>query len=229
MSGCFADGLPPRLPANTSLASGRARSRMHGLTNASCTSTSACSMPASACSVSNPGSPGPAPMSQTWPGRNSGIRRSAASSARPVIVGTPQSDTRHGAGLYAGAVEQTRPLRRGWTTGTCATAAAKAAYAALLGDEFPDPVEVTLPRGERVAFALAETSRATRFGHGRGGEGCGRRPGRDPRRIGARDGEPRSGRQRREFPRRRRRRHRSRVRACRCHRANRRSTRCRGR
>lgn len=52
---------------------------------------------------------------------------------------------------------QDRPLRRGWTTGTCATAAAKAAYAALLTGEFPDPVEVTLPRGERVAFALAIT------------------------------------------------------------------------
>jgi cobalt-precorrin-5B (C1)-methyltransferase len=48
-------------------------------------------------------------------------------------------------------------LRRGWTTGTCATAAAKAAYAALLTGEFPDPVEVTLPRGERVSFALAIT------------------------------------------------------------------------
>jgi len=52
---------------------------------------------------------------------------------------------------------QDRPLRRGWTTGTCATAAAKAAYAALLTGEFPDPVEVTLPRGERVSFALAVT------------------------------------------------------------------------
>jgi cobalt-precorrin-5B (C1)-methyltransferase len=50
---------------------------------------------------------------------------------------------------------QSRPLRRGWTTGTCATAAAKAAYAALLTGEFPDPVEVTLPRGERPSFALA--------------------------------------------------------------------------
>jgi len=48
-----------------------------------------------------------------------------------------------------------RPLRRGWTTGTCAAAAAKAAYAALVTGEFPDPVEVTLPRGERPAFALA--------------------------------------------------------------------------
>src|SRR5437870_3787975 len=50
---------------------------------------------------------------------------------------------------------QDRPLRRGWTTGACATAAAKAAYTALLTGEFPDPVEVTLPRGERPSFALA--------------------------------------------------------------------------
>ena len=52
-------------------------------------------------------------------------------------------------------VTQERPLRRGWTTGACATAAAKAACAALLTGEFPDPVEITLPRGEKVAFALA--------------------------------------------------------------------------
>ena len=54
---------------------------------------------------------------------------------------------------------QDRPLRRGWTTGTCATAAAKAAYTALLTGEFPDPVEVTLPHGERPSFALAVTRR----------------------------------------------------------------------
>ena len=47
------------------------------------------------------------------------------------------------------------PLRFGWTTGTCAAAAAKAAYAALLTGEFPDPVSVRLPRGETPAFALA--------------------------------------------------------------------------
>jgi len=52
---------------------------------------------------------------------------------------------------------QERPLRRGWTTGSCATAAAKAAFAALVTGEFPDPVEVTLPRGERPSFALALT------------------------------------------------------------------------
>jgi cobalt-precorrin-5B (C1)-methyltransferase len=52
------------------------------------------------------------------------------------------------------------PLRRGWTTGTCATAAAKAAYTALLTGAFPDPVEVTLPGGGRRAFALATTAKA---------------------------------------------------------------------
>ncbi len=46
-------------------------------------------------------------------------------------------------------------LRRGWTTGACATAATRAALTALLGGDFPDPVEITLPRGETPAFALA--------------------------------------------------------------------------
>ncbi|MFC5750441.1 cobalt-precorrin-5B (C(1))-methyltransferase [Actinomadura rugatobispora] len=46
-------------------------------------------------------------------------------------------------------------LRYGWTTGACATAATKAAHTALLTGEFPDPVEITLPRGQRPAFALA--------------------------------------------------------------------------
>src|SRR3954466_3197056 len=48
-----------------------------------------------------------------------------------------------------------RPLRRGWTPGACATAAAKAAYVALLTGEFPDPVSIRLPGGETPAFALA--------------------------------------------------------------------------
>jgi cobalt-precorrin-5B (C1)-methyltransferase len=57
----------------------------------------------------------------------------------------------------AKAAKQQRVLRRGWTTGTCAAAAAKAAYAALVTGDFPDPVAVTLPRGERPSFALATT------------------------------------------------------------------------
>jgi cobalt-precorrin-5B (C1)-methyltransferase len=58
---------------------------------------------------------------------------------------------------------QDRPLRRGWTTGACATAAAKAAYVALLTGAFPDPVAVTLPRGVRPSFALAVNRRDADF------------------------------------------------------------------
>ena len=46
-------------------------------------------------------------------------------------------------------------LRRGWTTGACATAATKAALTALLTGEFPDPVSITLPKGEQPSFPLA--------------------------------------------------------------------------
>lgn len=48
-------------------------------------------------------------------------------------------------------------MRRGWTTGACAAAAAKAAWSGLLTGDFPDPVGLTLPRGEQPLFALAET------------------------------------------------------------------------
>src|SRR5260370_39531865 len=48
-----------------------------------------------------------------------------------------------------------QPLKRGWTTGTCATAATRAAYEALVTGECPDPVEVQLPNGARVSFAVA--------------------------------------------------------------------------
>ncbi|MBE7620532.1 cobalt-precorrin-5B (C(1))-methyltransferase [Komagataeibacter sp. FXV2] len=46
-------------------------------------------------------------------------------------------------------------LRRGWTTGSCATAAARAAWVAMRGGDFPDPVTITLPAGQEVAFSLA--------------------------------------------------------------------------
>jgi len=51
----------------------------------------------------------------------------------------------------------TKPLRRGWTTGACAAAAAKSACSALLGRGFLDPVSITLPRGEVPRFALAHS------------------------------------------------------------------------
>lgn len=45
-------------------------------------------------------------------------------------------------------------LRRGWTTGACAAAATKAAFAALRTGAFPDPVSIRLPKGETPSFAL---------------------------------------------------------------------------
>jgi cobalt-precorrin-5B (C1)-methyltransferase len=51
------------------------------------------------------------------------------------------------------------PLRRGWTTGACATAATKAAFTALLTGRFPDPVAIRLPGGETASFALAYEGR----------------------------------------------------------------------
>ncbi len=53
------------------------------------------------------------------------------------------------------AAEKSRALRRGWTTGACAAAAARAAYAALLTGTFPDPVAIRLPGGAQPQFPLA--------------------------------------------------------------------------
>jgi cobalt-precorrin-5B (C1)-methyltransferase len=45
-------------------------------------------------------------------------------------------------------------LRTGWTTGACAAAAAKAAAAALETGQLQDSVEIVLPAGRRVVFAV---------------------------------------------------------------------------
>jgi cobalt-precorrin-5B (C1)-methyltransferase len=50
--------------------------------------------------------------------------------------------------------ESGAPLKRGWTTGACASGAARAAFEALLTGQFPDPVPVALPKGLRPEFAL---------------------------------------------------------------------------
>lgn len=52
----------------------------------------------------------------------------------------------------------TRTLRKGWTTGACATAAARAAFAALRTGVFPDPVTIRLPKDLTPAFALTRWS-----------------------------------------------------------------------
>jgi cobalt-precorrin-5B (C1)-methyltransferase len=52
-----------------------------------------------------------------------------------------------------------RALRTGWTTGTCASAAAKAAAVLLsAGPPPPEWVEVGLPSGRRVTFAVREAA-----------------------------------------------------------------------
>ena len=56
-----------------------------------------------------------------------------------------------------------RPLRRGWTTGACAAAAARAALEALLTGRFPDPVTVRLPGGSAPSFPLALRERRASF------------------------------------------------------------------
>jgi cobalt-precorrin-5B (C1)-methyltransferase len=71
---------------------------------------------------------------------------------------------------------EAHPLRRGWTTGACATAASKAAYTALLTGECPDPIEITLPAGQNVAFALA----INRLGDGTATAGVIKDAGDDP-------------------------------------------------
>jgi cobalt-precorrin-5B (C1)-methyltransferase len=52
-----------------------------------------------------------------------------------------------------------KALRTGWTTGTCASAAAKAAAELLVTGEAPDWVEVELPSGRRVTFAVENAFR----------------------------------------------------------------------
>ena len=49
---------------------------------------------------------------------------------------------------------RTKGLRAGWTTGTCASAAAKAAAIGLVTGAPPDGVEVGLPSGRRVSFPV---------------------------------------------------------------------------
>ncbi|MFJ2218025.1 cobalt-precorrin-5B (C(1))-methyltransferase [Streptomyces sp. NPDC101062] len=75
------------------------------------------------------------------------------------------TSTGTGAGAGAGAGGRSAQLkhtglRSGWTTGACATAATTAAYTALLTGDFPDPVTITLPKGQTPAFALATEERS---------------------------------------------------------------------
>lgn len=93
------------------------------------------------------GASAPAPRAEAGP-RSSRV----GTETRASRGGTEPRVSRVGPETRAG-------LRRGWTTGTCAAAAAKAAFACLCGGAVPDPVAIVLPRGGRAVLPLA--------GHGR--------------------------------------------------------------
>ncbi len=50
--------------------------------------------------------------------------------------------------------ENTPKLRFGWTTGACATAAAKAAWTGVCSGRMPDEITITLPKGQTPTFAV---------------------------------------------------------------------------
>lgn len=52
-------------------------------------------------------------------------------------------------------MSETPPLRKGWTTGACATAATRAALLRLWGGAWPERVTINLPRGETPVFEVA--------------------------------------------------------------------------
>jgi cobalt-precorrin-5B (C1)-methyltransferase len=54
-------------------------------------------------------------------------------------------------------VAKAKGMRTGWTTGTCASAAAKAAVLGLADGRPPVEVEVSLPAGQRVRFPIVDT------------------------------------------------------------------------
>jgi cobalt-precorrin-5B (C1)-methyltransferase len=56
-------------------------------------------------------------------------------------------------------VAQAKGLRTGWTTGTCASAAAKAATQWLVEGRPPESVDVPLPSGLRADFAVVDVDR----------------------------------------------------------------------
>ncbi|KJS53789.1 cobalt-precorrin-6A synthase [Streptomyces rubellomurinus subsp. indigoferus] len=87
-------------------------------------------------------------------GAEAGAGTGAGTGTGADVGATTGTGAGAGAGGRAGQLKSSG-LRHGWTTGACATAATKAAYTALLTGTFPDPVTITLPKGQQPAFALA--------------------------------------------------------------------------
>lgn len=87
-----------------------------------------------------PGEPGPAAHPPPAPDVPGGTARAAGAPYEPDMPRTMKA--------------RGRALRTGWTTGTCASAAAKAATEALVTGAVQEVVEVALPSGRRVTFAV---------------------------------------------------------------------------
>jgi cobalt-precorrin-5B (C1)-methyltransferase len=60
-------------------------------------------------------------------------------------------------------VAKAKGLRKGWTTGTCAAAASKAAAIWLVDGQPPETVEVGLPGGRRVEFPISDVDPAVAY------------------------------------------------------------------
>ncbi len=119
--------------------------------------------------------PAPTPAASTPEPAHSGATDAGEPAAGAPAAGTSHAGTSHAGTSHAGTSHAGAPeagteraavaggrqaqldhtgLRPGWTTGACATAAATSAYTALLTGDFPDPVTITLPKGQTPAFAL---------------------------------------------------------------------------
>lgn len=83
-----------------------------------------------------------------------------------------------GRGAYSRGMSRkpAQDLRRGWTTGACATAATKAALMALWGGACPERVQIVLPKGETPEFEVVNAAR----GHGWAEAGIVKDAGDDP-------------------------------------------------
>ncbi|MBW3555819.1 MAG: cobalt-precorrin-5B (C(1))-methyltransferase [Actinobacteria bacterium] len=70
--------------------------------------------------------------------------------------------TTHEPPLSPDVARRNRGLRTGWTTGTCAAAAAKAAVTGLVAGVAPRQVDIALPGGRRVGFGVEVDGEAAR-------------------------------------------------------------------
>ena len=103
------------------------------------------------------------PFSRLPPGRTAGQEaapRSGPDHGGGHLVTQPDEPELLEPDLPRTAKVRKQALRTGWTTGTCAAAAAKAATTALHTGEIQEIVEIGLPSGQRVSFPVAECSLA---------------------------------------------------------------------